>query len=151
MREYAVSVFVISAVAAVLSQLAYRGSSDPSRFAISVVILYVVIAPLGSLLGEIDIDSILNPPLNLPVEQEGYEQVAARAFADGVAKAVAEEFSLERESLRVELRGFDFKNMRAEKIRIILSGRSALADYKEIERYVDRLGMGDCECEIEIG
>ena len=149
MREYAVSVFVISAVAAILSQLAYKGRSDPSRFAISVIVLYVVIAPLGSVLGELDIDSIFSPTLNLPSEQ-GYEQIAADAFADGIAKAVAEEFSLERENLRVELRGFDFENMRAEKIRVILSGRAALADYKEIERYVDRLGTGDCECEIEI-
>jgi hypothetical protein len=72
-------------------------------------------------------------------------------FADGVALAVAEKFSLDRDDIRVSLRNFNIENMSAERIRLTLSGVAALADYKAVERYVNSLDIGECDVEIEIG
>ena len=97
------------------------------------------------------VDSVFDVEYDSSIIGEGYEAVAEEAFSRGVASAVADEFSLDEKNLRVELYGFDFENMKAERIRVILSGRAALADYKGIEKYVNGLDIGVCECEIEIG
>ena len=64
---------------------------------------------------------------------------------------MAEKFSLDRENIRVRLYGFDKDSLTADRIRVILSGGAALADYKAVEKYVDGLGVGDCDVEIELG
>ena len=103
-------------------------------------------------LSDMDIDSIFDK-ITLP-EQElegGYSEVAEEAFSEGIARAVAEEFSLNKENIRVKIRGFDFENMRADSITVILSGRSVTADYRAIEKYFNGLDVGVCKVEIEIG
>ena len=148
MSEYAIGVFVISAVVGICSHIAYKGKSDPSRLALAIILLSVVVSPIadmtldGSLAGVEYDESIIG---------DGYEGVAEQAFGRGILSAVAEEFSLDEDNLRVEIDGFDFDKMRAERIRVILSGRAALADNKSIEKYINGLDRGVCECEIEIG
>lgn len=148
MSEYAIGVFVISAVVGICSHIAYKGKSDPSRLALAIILLSVVVSPIadmtldGSLVGVEYDESIIG---------DGYEGVAEQAFGRGILSAVADEFSLDEENLRVEIDGFDFEKMRAERIRVILSGRAALADNKSIEKYINGFDRGVCECEIEIG
>lgn len=148
MSEYAIGVFVISAVVGICSHISYKGKSDPSKLALAIVLLYVVVSPIadmtlsGSLIGAEYDPSIIG---------DGYEVVAEQAFSEGILAAVADEFSLDKENLRVEIDGFDFEKMRAERIRVILSGRAAFADHKGIEKYINGLDRGVCECEIEIG
>ena len=77
--------------------------------------------------------------------------VAEDAFARGIGRAVEEKFSLEEGSVDVKVIGFDFEKMRAESIKIILSGRSVVADYRGIEKYVNSMEIGKCEVVIEIG
>lgn len=151
MSEYAIGVFVISALVGLLSHLSYRGRGDPSRLALAIVMLYVVISPLATMTDKLDFDSIFEVEYDSSIIGGGYEGVAEDAFCEGIVSAVANEFSLSENDLRVEVRGFDFEKMKAEKIRVILSGRAALADYKGIEKYINGLSIGVCECEIEIG
>ncbi len=151
MSEYAIGVFVISAIVGLLSHLSYKGKGDPSRIALAIVLLYVVLSPIADMAENFDTGSLFEVEYDPSIIGEGYEAVAEEAFRRGIAEAVADEFSIDEENLRVELGGFDFENMRADKIRLILSGRAALADYKGIEKYVNGLGIGVCECEIEIG
>ncbi len=151
MSEYAIGVFVISALVGLLSHLSYRGRGDPSRLALAIVMLYVVISPLATMTDKLDFDSIFEVEYDSSIIGGGYEGVAEDAFCDGIVSAVANEFSLSENDLRVEVRGFDFEKMKADKIRVILSGRAALADYKGIEKYINGLSIGVCECEIEIG
>ncbi len=151
MSEYAIGVFVISALVGLLSHIAYKGKSDPSGFALAIVLLYVVISPLADMVGEMDTDSFFGTDYDSSLVGDGYSGVAEQAFAEGIRSAVADEFSLDGENIRVELYGFDFERMRAERIRVILSGKAALADYKGIEKYINGLERGVCECEIEIG
>ena len=149
MREYMLSVFMISAVVGVLSVIAYRGKGDPSRVALGIILVYVVISPISDLSGGFDLSSIIDGSVNVPSGETA--GVAEEAFADGIVKAVASEFSLSEEDIRVVLYGFDFSKMSAERIRIVLSGKAAFADYKQIEKYINEQEMGECECEIEIG
>ena len=149
MNEYMTQVFAVTGLVGVLSLLAYRGKSDPSRLALGVILIYTVISPLASMSADFNINDIIS---NAPAAPEGeYGVVLEEAFAEGIRLAVAEKFSLVREDIRVSLNGFDESKMRAERIRIMLSGRATLADYKRIEKYINELGVGECDCEIEIG
>ena len=93
--------------------------------------------------------NLLGGGISIPLGE--VDAVAEEAFAEGIARAVASKFSLPEEDIRVTVQGFDFSSMSAERIRIFLSGRAALADYKQIEKYINEQQMGECECEIEIG
>ena len=151
MNEYALTVFSVCVITGVLGLVSY-GSGRAEKLALGVITLYIIIAPLVSELGNIDIDSLFDKTTMPEYELEGgFSQVAEDAFAEGIAKAVAEEFSVDLENIRVKIRGFDFENMRAEQITVILSGRSVAADYRSIEKYLNDLDVGVCRVEIEIG
>ncbi|MBP3402173.1 MAG: hypothetical protein J6K85_03835 [Clostridia bacterium] len=148
MSEYAIGVFVISAVVGICSHIAYKGKSDPSRLALAIILLCVVVSPIADMTLD---GSFVSAEYDESIIGDGYEGVAEQAFGRGILSAVADEFSLDEDNLRVEIDGFDFDKMRAERIRVILSGRAALADNKSIEKYINGLDRGVCECEIEIG
>ena len=152
MREYAVSIFVFSAMLGILSLLVYRAGEDRvSRFAFAVLLLYTVAAPLGTVIEEIggglDFESG-----DFSAEEFGddYKKVAEDAFAEGIRRLICQEFSLSDSHVDVHISGFDFENMRAEKIKIILSPACAFADPGQIERLIDREGLGKCEVSFEV-
>lgn len=151
MSEYAIGVFVICLVGGVCLTLVH-GSGRAEGIALGVIILWVILSPIGESLSHFDPDSLSD--LVIGGEYEGDENidlVIEEAFADGIVGAVAEKFSIDKEDIRVRLYGFDRDSLTAEKIRIILSGRAALADYKAVEKYIDEMNIGECEVEIEIG
>ena len=151
MSEYAFSVFAICLVGGVLSLLCH-GSGMGERIVLGIVTLYIIISPLAGGLSSIDIDRWMDSLKGESVQvAPGYLGVVEESFADGIALAVAEKFSLDRDNIRVSLRNFDIENMSAERIRVTLSGVAALADYKAVERYVNSLDLGECDVEIEIG
>jgi hypothetical protein len=45
---------------------------------------------------------------------------------------------------------FDFKEMKAEKIKVLLTGLGALCDRHGVEKYLNGLGIGESEVNIEI-
>ena len=152
MREYAVMIFAVAAVICVSGFVAYKGARDVSvRFALGVILIYTVLSPITEWLsGESG-----EPAFELEFDEgdfsADYIEVTKDAFCLGIERAVCEEYGLNGEGVAVSVVGFDFGNMRAEKIRVILSGAAALADRKSIERYVDAMGRGVCEVGIEIG
>ncbi len=152
MREYAIAIFAVCLISGVLGLLSHKTFSSAQRFVFGVIILYVILTPLSDLAKNFDPDSlsgIFDSSVQTP--DYSYESVAEDAFAEGIVKAVAEEFSLDRENIRIDIDGFDFENMCAKKIRIILSGGAALSDYREIESYINKINIGECKVEIEIG
>ena len=149
MSEYAIGVFVISAVVGICSHISYKGKSDPSGLALAIILLYVVVSPIANI--DVEGGQFTNTEYDPLIIGNGYEGIAEQAFADGILSAISSEFSLDSKNLRVELDGFDFEKMRAEKIRVILSGKAVVADNKGIEKYINNLDVGVCECEIEIG
>jgi len=150
--EYAVSIFVFSAILGILSFLIYReGTDKTSRFAFLVLLLYTVSTPLVGLIGELD--GALDFPFDDFVGEEmgdDYLRVTERAFAEGVKRLISEEFSLNGDSFDVHISGFEFEKMRAEKIKVILSPACAFTDAARLEKFVDSYGIGKCEVCYEI-
>lgn len=151
MTEYALSVFSILVVVGIGSLVCY-GSAGAEKQALWIIAAFVILSPIISALGNIEIsDIIYDLPSDDPQLGDGYSAVVEEAFSDGVARAVADKFLLKEENIRVKLSGFDAKEMRAEKIKITLTGTAVMADRRGIENYVNSLNLGECKVEIEIG
>ncbi len=151
MSGYALGVFAICLISGICLTL-YQGSGKSQNLALGIITLWVILSPLGEIVGHFDPDAWLDS-IKIPEYEGGDEMnyIIEDAFADGISRAVAERFSLEDKDIRIRLYGFDKTEMRAEKIMIILSGRAALADYKAVEKYVREMEVGECNVEIEIG
>ena len=120
--------------------------------AVGIVTLYVIISPLIGYISEFDTEEWLSSIKNEEFDTEGeFHSAIEDAFKRGITLAVAEEFSIQSEEIRVEVSGFDPTKMTADRIRIVLSGRAAMSDYKAVKKYVDGLNLGECDVEIEIG
>lgn len=151
MSEYFIGVFSVCLVGGICLTLAY-GQGRGESLTVGIIILWVILSPIGESLAHFDPDGWLDS-VEIPEYKDESEigAVIEDAFADGLARAVAEKFSLRKENIRVRLYGFDRNKLRAERIRIILSGGAALADYKAVEKYINEMDIGECNVEIEIG
>ena len=85
------------------------------------------------------------------VEMEEGEQICKDSFTEGIASALCQEFSINKEEIRVLAEGFSAADFSAERIRVVLSGGAVSKDYKEIEKYVNEMNIGECRVEIEFG
>lgn len=152
MSEYAIGVFAICVISGVLGLFSYRSGERGERLALAIITLYVIASPLVKAAANFDPEGIGDylEPGDVRVD-DGYSQVAMEAFADGLGAAVAEKFSLDRDLVRVNVVGFDFENMCAQSIEVVLSGRAAMADYRAIERYINDMDIGECNVEVGIG
>nr|MBE6545330.1 hypothetical protein [Oscillospiraceae bacterium] len=152
MTEYAMTVFVICIFTGALGLIAHGALRDAERLALGIITLYVIIAPITDAVKDFDADAFFDSISGGAADIEsGYAETAEEALAEGIALAVAKEFSISRDNIRVRLRGFDFETMACEEIGIILSGSAALSDYKAVERYINKMEIGVCKVEIEIG
>ena len=146
------SIFVTSALLSLLSLISYRSSLEKTRTLIfGLILLSVVITPAVGAVREL---SDLGTKELFPELDNTYDSSAElyeKAFAEGIATAVCERFELRGCDVRVLIEGFSGSEWRCDKIRIILSGRASFADTAGIERFIDRLDIGECEAEIEIG
>lgn len=144
-------VFAVAFAAAVASFVSYDGGkSTAARGAISIVLLLSVSQPIMAFAEEL---SELRAPTfsDFETEVDGeYEETAREAFSEGVARLIAEEFSLSEKNISVKAEGFDFKSMTAEKIFVTLYGAAALRDSAAIEKFVNNCGFGECYAEIGI-
>ncbi len=144
-----ISLYIISTVAAVaLASFASlnKKMSDAIRPTLGIILLAALISPLPDM-----ISGLGGGEIELPPQQWGEnitETAAEDAFCRGVAAAVADKFSLDRGSLAVECVGFSFSEMRAELIRVELSGKAIIADRIGIKDYIERSGLGNCEVVI---
>ena len=147
-----VSVFAVSATLSLLSHISYSSRMESvRRFAFGVLLFSVVASPvLGGLLTfEGDLESLL--PHMGGVEKEEGEQIFKDSFTEGIASALCQEFSINKEEIRVLAEGFSAADFSAERIRVVLSGGAVSKDYKEIEKYVNEMNIGECRVEIEFG
>ena len=64
MKEYALTVFSICLISAVLTKVSFGGKDDVSKIAVSVITLYVIISPLVSGIGNIKLEDIISPELS---------------------------------------------------------------------------------------
>lgn len=150
MKKYAIAVFAVSILGGILDMLSSGALKSAEKLAIGMITLYVVLSPLTSLgnLGEKDFVNIFEAP---DIEHDKiYVDRAEEAFCLGISRAVAKKFNIDTSQVRVSTRNFDFENMRAEKIFVVLSDGAITSDYRAIESYINDMKIGVCECEIEI-
>ena len=146
------SVFGICVCVGVLGLLSYNSNNGAEKGALFVILLYVVLSPIADLLGKIDEDDFnLEKYSSAAVEDMGYSEVTEGAICDGICRAVSEKFSFSDDEISVKLYGFEFERMKGERVRVLLSGRAALSDSKAVKKYVDEMGVGECEVEIRLG
>lgn len=154
MKEYFISVIFMSFAAGLASLVSYPSAMEKcSKAAISLLVMFIVITPLLSLvgsIGNIDFDELKENIITEDGEGE-YIKTAEEAFELGIKRLLLDKYGLSGDEVSVFLIGFDFEKMRAEKIKITLSGRAALADYRSIEEYVEKNNLGECEVNISLG
>ncbi|MBE6634960.1 MAG: hypothetical protein E7617_01995 [Ruminococcaceae bacterium] len=145
------AIYVISTVAAV-ALASFSSLNNRMREAIKptlgIILLAALLAPLPDIIAAIG-DMEVNLPSD-ELSQSVTEDAAEDAFCRGICSAIAEKFDLDADSLTVECIGFSFSEMRAELIRVELSGRAVLADRIGIEGYIEKAGLGNCEVVILI-
>ena len=156
MADYIISVVVLCGVVGLVGYFAYPSVSERTlRFAASVLIIYTVIVPALSFVSDLgtDISDIVeNIRQESSLRGDGdYLSVAEEAICQGIREAISSKFNMAPENIEVSISGLDFESMRAERIRVLLRGSSALGDYRKIEEYTESLGLGECEVKIDFG
>ena len=156
MAEYLVPVVVMSATLGIISYVSYPSASEKTvKFATTVLLLYTALTPLLSFVNNITADNFENYFGNLDygnADSEGeYAIVAEEAFKEGVCKLLFTKYGIKSENITVSVFSFDFKEMKAEKIKILLSGDGAFSDFRGIEEYITESGLGECEVNVRIG
>ena len=156
LTEYLISIVVFSIVAGFVSFIAYPAKSEKTiKFATAVLLLYTVMTPVFALisdLGEGDFNELFDSSSSVENgANEEYVAVAQNAFKEGICKLLCSKFDVKADEMNIFLYNFDFKNMRCEKIKIVLFGKSALSDARGISACVEEEGLGECEVDIKLG
>lgn len=156
LADYVISVVVMSAILGFTSYAAYPGSaSKATKFAASVLLLYVAVIPIGTLISGIreenfDISELIGEVPQAEADGE-YIKVAEEAFKEGICNLLFTKYNIKPENVYIKTEGFDFEKMRCERIKITLLESGVLADFRGIEEYITESGLGDCEVGINIG
>ena len=139
----------------VVSYLSYPGSSERAvRLCTSVLLLYAVAAPISGAIryiADFNIEDIAFENSDAPIGSEEYLEVTKEAFEEGVARLVSEKYGISLNDMQVVAFDFEFKEMKARRIKILLLGKGIFADRRAIESYITESGLGECEVNIQIG
>jgi hypothetical protein len=153
LSDYLITVALISVTVGILDYLSYPSKMrEAVRIFASVIIIYALITPVLTFVNRIPDNGNLGIQLPSELPNNGtYETVAKQAFENGICKLLYTKYGIDDEDVSVSAQGFDVREMRAERIVVILSGRAALVDYRGVEEYISGLSLGNCEVKIRIG
>ena len=151
MREFLSTVFIISILSGILESLTHQSAKNSTRALIGIVTFFLLLNPIRETFLGVDLSDITLPTLPDSEISEEYSGYVREAFESGIAMAVADRFGLDESNIRVKVTGFDSQMMRAESIRISLSGVAALSDYRAIRDYINNMKIGECTVETDIG
>ena len=154
MSAYLLSLVAISAIVGVCSYASYGDRDDKYlKAASSLILVYVIISPLVAIIrdvaeynfnGDFSLDSFES------INDTELADKAESAFCEGVEKYICDKFSLSEGEVKAVTFEFNCKNMTARKIKIILSGRAALADSRAIAEEIRSKGEWECEVELSV-
>lgn len=150
MSEYVIGIFAICLAGGLSLSLAY-GLGRAEGIAVGIITLWVILSPLSGQVGSLDINELIGSSEIEQLDPPQIDPAIESALAEGIKAALSEEFSIDREDIRVRLYDFDAGSLSCSRIRITLSGRAILADYKAVESYINKMNIGECDVEIEIG
>ena len=153
MREYALSVIMVSLLCAVVSVLSPEGKMRTSvSFSLSLVLIWVLISPLFDALRDVNDISyeFFSNTDGLYGEESinsDFEKNTEKAVCDGLIIALSDKFGIARSDLKAECEiRIIGSEVIFERTRITLLGRAVFSDIRKIEEYIeDSLG---CECEV---
>ena len=151
MKEFLSTVFIISILSGILESLTHQSVKNSTRALIGIVTLFLLLNPIRETFLGVDFSDMTLPTLPDSEISEEYSGYVREAFESGIAMAVADRFGLDESNIRVKVTGFDGQMMRAESIRISLSGVAALSDYRAIRDYINNMKIGECTVETDIG
>ena len=145
----------MTAFVGLISYVSYPGASEKAiRVVSAVLLIYTVAFPVVSFAARLSEGDFFGDISDITFEDtdlgdETYIEVAEGAFADGIREMIFSKYGIEKENIGVYVFDLDFENMRAGKIKVILKGKSALSDWREIEQYINGSGLGKCEVTAE--
>lgn len=151
MGDYLVSVVVMTAIVGFITYISYPGASERAMKVVSAILLiYTVAHPAVSLVKEISggdfLSAIYDADLSdTDMGNDTYIEITENAFREGIKKEISSKYSISEENIEVHVFDIDFESMTAGKIKIILKGKAALADWRGMEQYINSLKLGRCE------
>lgn len=149
MKEYIISSITLGLISGIILHLAHRELLPTVRTAAGIVLLSFVIIPIGGFiraLPNIEIPDFGTSEL-LP---DGIHREGEEAFEIGIARAVAERFSVSADGVSVQCGGFSLEELSAERVTVVLSGDAARLDYRAVRSYIEEnLEVKRCEVRIE--
>ena len=149
MTEHLVTLLTLAFLIGALGLIAYREKDAAVRFAFATLTLCALIRPISDFVREAGEFSV--EIKDEDISDEEYVSYLSRAVEDGIRDSVCDEFSLKPEDVTVKVDGLDPKSMRCERVRIFISPRAMTASVRDIEKYIKKLGFGECDAEFELG
>lgn len=154
MKDYLVTILVVSAVTAVLGALPNEEKMKKTvSFALGLGVLSAVVLPLPTLLGELpsDYSAFLDRLEAGSLSGEDYLRAETMAaVGDGMAAHLAERYGLPREEVTVTVEGEIVDGtVILRRVTLRLAGRAATADIPAIVQYIE--GNTGAECEVIFG
>lgn len=154
MSQYLASLITVSALVGICSYISYGEAQEKAaKGAMALMLVYVTVAPLVSLAYSFASEGFLGYGEDMPdisIEDTEFGESAEEAFRIGIKKYLKEEFSIAEEDATVLIFGFDSIEMKAEKIKIILKGKGALADNRGLTERINEMNIGKCEVELHV-
>lgn len=150
MREYLVTLLVVSAATAILGLL--PGDEKMRKavgFALSLGVLSAVVLPLPTLLRSLpeDYSSILEQLDRGTAEGDGYfGELTLGTVGEGLADHLAERYGIDRKRISVTAEGDIVDGtVILRRVTVTLVGRAAAGDVPALVRYVEAETGADCE------
>ena len=149
--ENAYLYFTVAVAAVSLSSLALYdpASARDYRFALGVILTAALVSPAVSCVKSLS--SLEFDYTGGDFESVSLSKTLEEAISDGVRDSIAEEFSVAKGSVEVEILGFNAEKMSAEGIRVTLVGTAVTTDIVAVEKFVSELGLGECSTEVRLG
>lgn len=155
MSQYLTSLVLVSALVGICSYISYGEKEEKAaKGAMALMLVCVTVAPLVSLVSSaVTDDWFYTYGENIPeisIDDTDFAENAEKAFSRGIKSFLKEEFFVAEGDCEVLLFRFDSVEMKAEKIKIILKGKAALADSRGIAEKINGMNIGKCEVEIYV-
>ena len=154
MSQYLTSLVLVSALVGICSYISYGEKEEKAaKGAMALILVCVTVAPLVSLVSSAVTDRFYTYGENMPelsIEDTDFAENAEEAFSRGIKSFLNEEFFVEESDLEVLIFGFDSREMKAEKIKIILKGKAAISDNRAIAEKINEMNIGKCEVELYV-
>ncbi len=141
--QFLYSLIILSTAVGVGSLVCPSVMRDAVRGALGVLLISSLILPfVGAVSTVVDFDI----PETGGEVSDGFSEITALAFSQGVKDAITEEFSLDCE-VQIVMRGFSPTELLAERITVVIPTSAAFVDFRAVREYTEKnfTRVGGCE------